>query len=227
MFRVSSSSSGLWVGTYRCVPLGCPTIRQAVRSLSLYFSQAASTVCRRRSGLTSFPVQYPAGPVSQATGQRQAFLAGRSRSQAASGVWPGPPQGRHTLSASDSSFVLSVPASLQATAIVLPWACNTSIWRSFVTICSAFSLFLAIFLLLSSSILSHRQVQKKPVRSFTRGKNFWSTILEVSVSLLVNGFLAEVLSEHVVHNSPVFVAVGLAISFHNRRNRCIEVGAVR
>ena len=34
-----------------------------------------------------------------------------------------------------------VPASLQATEIVLPWACNTSIWRSFVTICSAASLF--------------------------------------------------------------------------------------
>ena len=58
-----------------------------------------------------------------------------------------------------------VPASLQATAIVLPCACKTSIWRSFVTICSAANLFLAIFFLFSSSTLSHRLVQKKPVRS--------------------------------------------------------------
>ena len=58
-----------------------------------------------------------------------------------------------------------VPASLQATAIVLPWACNASIWRSFVTICSAASLFLAIFFLLSSSILSYRLLQKKQLRS--------------------------------------------------------------
>ncbi|MEO6608435.1 MAG: hypothetical protein ABIN69_08195 [Aestuariivirga sp.] len=47
----------------------------------------------------------------------------------------------------------------------MPCACSTSIWRSFVTICSAASLFLAIFFLLSSSILSHRLVQKKQVRS--------------------------------------------------------------
>jgi hypothetical protein len=50
-------------------------------------------------------------------------------------------------------------------AIVLPCPCSTSIWRSFVTICSAASFFLAIFFLLSSSILSYRLVQKKPVRS--------------------------------------------------------------
>ena len=47
--------------------------------------------------------------------------------------------------------------------IVLPWPCSTSIWPSFVTICFAASLFLAIFFLLSSSILSYRLVQKKPV----------------------------------------------------------------
>ena len=107
MFRVSSSSSGLAVETYLGVPRGCPTIRQAMRSLSAYFSRAASTACRRRSGLTSFPVQYPAGPVSQATGRPPASSACRSCSQGASGVWPDPFQGRHTLSASGSSFVPS------------------------------------------------------------------------------------------------------------------------
>ena len=61
-------------------------------------------------------------------------------------------------------FLLCRPASLQAMAIVLPCPCSTSIWRSFVTICSAASLFLAIFFLLSSSILSHRLVQKKQAR---------------------------------------------------------------
>ena len=54
-----------------------------------------------------------------------------------------------------------VPASLQATAIALPWACNTSIWQSFVTICSDADLFPAIFFLHSNSILSHRLVKKK------------------------------------------------------------------
>ncbi|MDP1701653.1 MAG: hypothetical protein Q8L53_11950 [Aestuariivirga sp.] len=47
----------------------------------------------------------------------------------------------------------------------MPCPCSTSIWRSFVTICSAASLFRAICFLLSSSILSYRLVQKKPVRS--------------------------------------------------------------
>ena len=65
-------------------------------------------------------------------------------------------------------FCSVVPASLLATAIVLPCACSTSIWRSFLTICSAASLFLAIFFLLSSSILSHRLVQKKMVMSNAR-----------------------------------------------------------
>lgn len=105
MFRVSSSSSGFRVGAYRCVPLGCPRIRQAVRSLSAYFSRATSTACRRRSGLTSFPGLYPAAPVSQATGRPPASSACRSRSQAASGVWPGPPQARHTLCSSGSSLL--------------------------------------------------------------------------------------------------------------------------
>src|SRR5215207_10460719 len=50
MWWVSSSSSGFCVGMYRCVPRGCPTIRQACRSLSLYLCRTVSTVCRRRLG---------------------------------------------------------------------------------------------------------------------------------------------------------------------------------
>jgi len=58
-----------------------------------------------------------------------------------------------------------IPASLQAAPILLPCPCKTSICRSFVTICSAANLFLGIVLLLSRLILSHRLVQKRPVRS--------------------------------------------------------------
>ena len=65
-----------------------------------------------------------------------------------------------------------VPASLQARAIVLPEGCNTLIWQSFITICSAASLFLAIFFLLASSILSYRLVQKKPVSQDHSDFNF-------------------------------------------------------
>jgi hypothetical protein len=57
--------------------------------------------------------------------------------------------------------------AFQAIAIVLPCPCNTSIWLSFVTICSAESHFLPIFSLLPSSILSYSLVQKKPVKALS------------------------------------------------------------
>ena len=103
MLRVSSSSPGLSVGTYRWVPRGCPTIRQAGRSLSPYFCRAASTACRRRSGLTIFPARDPKEPASPVTDRRQAFSTGRSHPQAASGAWPDPRSGRRTPCAIDST----------------------------------------------------------------------------------------------------------------------------
>src|SRR4051812_12863892 len=65
MWWVSSSSSGFRVGMYRCVPRGCPKIRQACRSLSPYLCRAVSTACRRRSGLTIFPGRYLVAPAFQ------------------------------------------------------------------------------------------------------------------------------------------------------------------
>ena len=103
MLRVSSSSPGLSVGTYRWVPRGCPTIRQACRSLSPYFCRAASTACRRRSGLTIFPARDPKEPASPVTDRRQAFSTGCSHPQAASGAWPDPRSGRRIPCAIDST----------------------------------------------------------------------------------------------------------------------------
>ena len=65
--RVSFSSSSRGFGSYRCVPLHCPSSRQPYRSDNPCCSRACSTAQRRRSGLRSFPVPHPPAPASPAT----------------------------------------------------------------------------------------------------------------------------------------------------------------
>src|SRR4249919_1543305 len=59
MWWVSSSSSGFCVGMYRCVPRGCPTIRQACRSLSPYLCRAQMPAGVARG------LQFSVGDISQ------------------------------------------------------------------------------------------------------------------------------------------------------------------
>ncbi len=42
----------------------------------------------------------------------------------------------------------------------------------------------------------------------------------------VNGFLAEMLGEHIIDHCAVFVAIGLAIGIHCLGNTGIEIGAI-
>ena len=89
MACVSSSSSSRCTGSYRCVPLHCPSSQQACRSLIPYSCSARSTSQRRRSGLTSFPAPHPAVPASLSTAPPLALSVAHSPSPIPSAAWLG------------------------------------------------------------------------------------------------------------------------------------------
>ena len=82
-------------------------------------------------------------------------------------LWPDQHQAHYIHSANNSNFTQSFQLLCRQRQWFFPVPAATSIWRSFVTMCAAVSFFLARFFLLSSSILSYRLVQKKPVRSLS------------------------------------------------------------
>ena len=100
--RVSFSSSSRGFGSYRCVPLHCPSSRQPYRSDNPCCSRACSTAQRRRSGLRSFPVPHPPAPASPATTLPPAASTGRSLSPTPSVAWPDPASAPHIPSATGS-----------------------------------------------------------------------------------------------------------------------------
>src|SRR5208337_3764242 len=83
----------------RCVPRHCLTTRHARRSLTSYSSRACSTAHRRRSGLRSFPPQYPSGSVCPTTAPRPAVSTCRFLSPVPSVAWPVPSSSRSLHSA--------------------------------------------------------------------------------------------------------------------------------
>src|ERR1019366_5232908 len=75
-------------GRWRCVPRHCLTTRHARRSLTSYSSRACSTAHRRRSGLRSFPPQYPSGSACPTTAPPPAASACRFLSPVLSAASP-------------------------------------------------------------------------------------------------------------------------------------------